>query len=70
MLALLLQDNQTVKTSSNKGEKMTKLSSVRVRMQSENLDAIIITNLKNIYYLSAFWGTAGTILVTQRRNIY
>ena len=45
---------------------MTKLSSVRVRMQSENLDAIIITNLKNIYYLSAFWGTAGTILVTQK----
>lgn len=45
---------------------MTKLSSVRVRIQSENLDAIIITNLKNIYYLSAFWGTAGTILVTQK----
>lgn len=45
---------------------MTKLSSVRVRMQSENLDAIIIKNLKNIYYLSGFWGTAGTILVTQR----
>ncbi|PCS03301.1 X-Pro aminopeptidase [Lactococcus chungangensis CAU 28 = DSM 22330] len=37
-----------------------------MRMQSENLDAIIITNLKNIYYLSAFWGTAGTILVTQK----
>ncbi|MGO2315015.1 MAG: M24 family metallopeptidase [Pseudolactococcus laudensis] len=45
---------------------MPKLSSVRMRMQSENLDAIIITNLKNIYYLSGFWGTAGTILVTQR----
>lgn len=45
---------------------MTKLSSVRVRMQSENLDAIIITNSKNIYYLSDFWGTAGTILVTQK----
>ena len=23
-------------------------------------------NLKNIYYLSGFWGTAGTILVTQK----
>ncbi|MFZ2695200.1 MAG: aminopeptidase P family N-terminal domain-containing protein, partial [Lactococcus raffinolactis] len=45
---------------------MTRLSSVRARMQAEALDAVIITNLKNIYYLSGFWGTAGTILVTQK----
>lgn len=46
--------------------RMTRLSSVRARMQAEALDAVIITNLKNIYYLSGFWGTAGTILVTQK----
>ncbi|GAX47792.1 M24 family metallopeptidase [Pseudolactococcus reticulitermitis] len=45
---------------------MTRLSDVRIRMQAENLDAVIITNLKNIYYLSGFWGTAGTILVTAK----
>ena len=32
-------------------------------MQAEALDAVIITNLKNIYYLSGFWGTAGCMRV-------
>jgi Xaa-Pro aminopeptidase len=35
-------------------------------MLAENLDAIMLTNLKNIYYLSGFWGTAGTILMTEQ----
>lgn len=36
----------------------------RKQMTAAGLPAMIITNLKNIYYLSGFWGTAGTILVT------
>lgn len=45
---------------------MTRISTFRERMLAENLDAIILTNLKNIYYLSGFWGTAGTILMTRK----
>lgn len=39
---------------------------IRKRLLSENLDAIIVTNLKNIYYLSGFWGTSATLLLTQK----
>lgn len=45
---------------------MSRLLTIRKRLLSENLDAIIVTNLKNIYYLSGFWGTAATVLVTQK----
>lgn len=45
---------------------MSRLLTVRKRLLSENLDAIIITNLKNIYYLSGFWGTAAMVLLTQK----
>lgn len=45
---------------------MSRLVTLRKRLQSENLDAIIVTNLKNIYYLSGFWGTAATLLITQQ----
>ena len=45
---------------------MSRLLTIRKRLLSENLDAIIVTNLKNIYYLSGFWGTAATLLLTQK----
>lgn len=45
---------------------MSRLLTVRKRLLSEDLDAIIVTNLKNIYYLSGFWGTAATVLLTQK----
>ena len=34
---------------------MTRILNLRKRLQTEGLDAIIVTNLKNIYYLSGFW---------------
>lgn len=32
--------------------------------------ALILTNLHNIYYLSGFWGTSATILVTENRQYF
>ncbi|MDR1605482.1 MAG: Xaa-Pro peptidase family protein [Streptococcaceae bacterium] len=43
---------------------MTRLATLRERMITADLGALIITNLKNIYYLTGFWGSAGTVLVT------
>ena len=31
------------------------------KMQEKELDGIIINNLKNIYYLTGFWGSNGTV---------
>ena len=45
---------------------MTRILNLRKRLQTEGLDAMIVTNLKNIYYLSGFWGSAGTVLLTQQ----
>ena len=33
---------------------MTRILNLRKRLQTEGLDAMIVTNLKNIYYLSGF----------------
>ncbi len=30
-------------------------------MQEKELDGIIINNLKNVYYLTGFWGSNGTV---------
>lgn len=38
----------------------------RNRLLTSGLEAFIVTNLKNIYYLSGFWGTAGTVLITSQ----
>ncbi|GFH39624.1 M24 family metallopeptidase [Lactococcus insecticola] len=45
---------------------MTRLSTFRERLVTADLDGIIVTNLKNIYYLSGFWGTAGTVFITRQ----
>ncbi|MBF0817983.1 M24 family metallopeptidase [Streptococcus acidominimus] len=46
-----------------------RLARLRQQMAEGNYSALLITNLKNIYYLTGFWGTAGTVLVTAERQI-
>ena len=38
-------------------------------MKAQNLKAILINNLKNVYYLTNFWGSNGTALVTEERVV-
>ena len=39
------------------------------KMQEKELDGIIINNLKNVYYLTGFWGSNGTIFISRDRQI-
>jgi Xaa-Pro aminopeptidase len=39
-------------------------------MSKENLDALVVTDMKNIYYLTGFSGTAGTILLTTDEDYF
>ncbi len=38
-------------------------------MQEKELDGIIINNLKNVYYLTGFWGSNGTVFISRDRQI-
>lgn len=46
-----------------------RLKKLRQKMVEGNHAALLITNLKNIYYLTGFWGSAGTVLVTGERQV-
>ena len=39
------------------------------KMQEKELDGIIINNLKNIYYLTGFWGSNGTVFISRDRQV-
>ncbi|MGT2951669.1 X-Pro aminopeptidase [Streptococcus cuniculi] len=46
-----------------------RLTKLRQKMAEGHHSALLITNLKNIYYLTGFWGTAGTVLITAERQV-
>ncbi|KHD46316.1 M24 family metallopeptidase [Streptococcus hongkongensis] len=48
----------------------SRLATLQNRLVSDQLEAILITNLKNIYYLTGFSGTAATLLITPKRSIF
>ena len=39
------------------------------KMQEKELDGIIINNLKNVYYLTGFWGSNGTAFISRDRQV-
>ncbi|MER0123500.1 Xaa-Pro peptidase family protein [Streptococcus sp. ZJ93] len=46
-----------------------RLTKLRNELLAQELPALLITNLKNIYYLTGFWGSAGTVLITAERQV-
>ncbi|MGT2888111.1 Xaa-Pro peptidase family protein [Streptococcus didelphis] len=47
-----------------------RLNKCQLALRETSLDGILITNLKNIYYLTGFSGTAGTVFITANRRIF
>ena len=39
------------------------------KMEAQGLDGIIINNLKNVYYLTGFWGSNGTVFISRNRRV-
>ena len=39
------------------------------KMQEKELDGMIINNLKNVYYLTGFWGSNGTVFISRDRQV-
>ena len=39
------------------------------KMEEKGLDGIVINNLKNVYYLTGFWGSNGTVFISRDRQI-
>ncbi len=48
-------------------KKQNRLSNLKHKLSSQKLDALIITHLENIRYLTGFTGSDGMLLVTSRR---
>lgn len=49
---------------------MERINRLREKMESKNLDAFFVTDLKNIRYLSGFTGSAGSVLVTMKQAYF
>ena len=38
-------------------------------MKAQDLKAVLINNLKNVYYLTGFWGSNGTVFISRDRQV-
>lgn len=47
-----------------------RIEKLKAKMTAEHIDSFLITDMKNIFYLTGFSGTAGSILLTKNRNIF
>src|SRR5580765_8416277 len=49
--------------------RLARLEKARLHMDQEGFDALLITHLPNLYYLSGFRGSDGAILLTKTHQI-
>ncbi len=47
-----------------------RLQQFKEKQKESQVDGIIITNLKNIYYLTGFAGTAATVFISEKRTVF
>src|SRR3712207_1897225 len=47
-----------------------RLSNCQALLEKKGLEAILITNLTNIYYLTGFSGTSATVFISPKRRIF
>lgn len=47
-----------------------RIKKLEEKLIQTNIDAILVTNPKNIYYLTGFWGSAGTIFISQNHRLF
>lgn len=47
-----------------------RLNRFLAKLDVTNLDAFLVTGERNVFYLTGFWGTAGTVFISQQRRIF
>lgn len=48
----------------------TRINRFLDRLNQRQLDGFLVTGEKNIYYLTGFWGSAGTVFISRQRRIF
>ena len=49
---------------------MSRIEKVRAQLAAQGLDALVVTNLKNIRYLANFTGTTAALVITSDQAIF
>ena len=49
---------------------LSRVEKVEVALKQTECDAVLVTNLKNIYYLTGFSGTEATVFISKTRRIF
>lgn len=47
-----------------------RVSALEAALAAHDLDGFLVTGQNNIYYLTGFWGTAGTVFVSGQRRLF
>lgn len=47
-----------------------RIEKLKAKMLTENIDSLLITDMKNIFYLTGFSGTAGTVFDSEAKYFY
>ncbi|MGT2751210.1 M24 family metallopeptidase [Streptococcus orisasini] len=47
-----------------------RVQKVEAALAETGCDAVLVTNLKNIYYLTGFWGTQATVFISKSRRLF
>ncbi|MFC5631066.1 MULTISPECIES: M24 family metallopeptidase [Streptococcus] len=47
-----------------------RVTNFQTKLVQTDVDAILVTNLTNIYYLTGFFGTAGTVYISEKRRLF
>jgi len=49
---------------------LSRVEKFEVALKQTECDAVLVTNLKNIYYLTGFSGTEATVFISDNRRIF
>ncbi len=47
-----------------------RLAKFQAKLAASDVDGMLISGQRNVYYLTGFWGTAGTVFISEKRRIF
>ena len=49
---------------------LSRVKNLKAHLKQTECDAVFVTNLKNIYYLTGFSGTGNAVFISKNRRIF